>query len=324
MKKINNDIKNNTLEHIYALFGNEDYLLRQFKNKFIELFKKENDINIKIITKDIFLDKQKVFDIIEAYPFFSDKKLIIFQFTDSLKKNDEELLCKIKENKDINVFLFIEDNIDYKNNIYKYILENGYSCELNTQDENTIKKWMHSNFTKEKINIDVNTISNIINKVGLSMDLLKNEMDKITSYTYDKTNITNEDIDAICIENYQNKIFDIITYKNTNNEKKCFSIYKQILLKKENGTNQILFSLLRTNYTQMIISKELINDGKDASDIKDLLKIENWKVNKILNIIRTHSYNYFSNKYLQILNLEKNIKNGDITVDEAILIILST
>ena len=36
MKKINEDIKNNTYKTVYLLYGEEEYLKRQYKNKFID------------------------------------------------------------------------------------------------------------------------------------------------------------------------------------------------------------------------------------------------------------------------------------------------
>lgn len=85
MKKINQDLKNKTFENIYMICSDESYILKDFKNKFIENFNSD-EFNCFLFDRENFNDIE-VKNCILSHSFFVEKKLIIF---DSVNLSDNK------------------------------------------------------------------------------------------------------------------------------------------------------------------------------------------------------------------------------------------
>lgn len=326
MKILKEDIKNNTFKCVYLLTGTEEYLINQFKHNFIKSFDNDN-FNVKIIEAEDLIDIENIYSLIEQLPFFNEKKLIIFENTGLLKgKSDETLVQHLNNTKDFNIVIFIENEINVNNLIYKYIKENGYICSIDTQDLNTLKKWLYLYFTSNNITIVDSDIIYFINKIGTSMFELKHEADKLINYVYDKKAIEKEDIDLITTSNFQNVIFDITNKLNKNNKKEALNVYKNFILNNPSDalkSNTYLFNLLKNNYEQILIVKELVDNKITKTEIAKILHIKEGQTYYIIENSKLNSYLFFRNMYMKLIQLDTKIKKGDISVENAILSILS-
>ena len=70
------------------------------------------------------------------------------------------------------------------------------------------------------------------------------ELDKVISYTLGRDIITEEDIDAVCITQVTNKIFDMITAIANRQTRKAMDLYEDLLTLKE-PSMRILFLIAR-------------------------------------------------------------------------------
>ena len=97
MKTIDNDIKNGSFRQIYLLFGEERYLIKQYKDKLIKAMVTEGDtMNFNTFEgKDI--NVNEVVDLSETLPFFADRRLILIEDSGLLKKGGEELPLMSKD-----------------------------------------------------------------------------------------------------------------------------------------------------------------------------------------------------------------------------------
>ena len=91
MKKLAADIKNKTFENIYLLYGDEGYLIREYKKRLIKSITDGDELNTskyegsKIEVKDLIDD-------INAAPFFADYRLIVVEDSKFFKKAEDELV----------------------------------------------------------------------------------------------------------------------------------------------------------------------------------------------------------------------------------------
>ena len=79
MKTIDEDIKSGQLKHVYLLFGDERYLLLQYRDKLINaLTGREDTMNFTRFEGEE-TDSAEVVDLAEKLPFFSDKRLLLIE-----------------------------------------------------------------------------------------------------------------------------------------------------------------------------------------------------------------------------------------------------
>lgn len=176
-KELNN--VNSNLNSIYLLFGEEVFLLesiyKKIKNKFIKDISEIVDgINYTVIEDT---NLSTLIQEIETPSFGFEKKLIIVRNSGLLKKEGKKkdaklgeeknkLLMYLEENKEqieeSVILIIIENEVDDKHKLYKYINENNIVCKFQFQKPFQIEKRIKNITNAYKVNIDNNTIKYFI------------------------------------------------------------------------------------------------------------------------------------------------------------------
>ena len=144
MKSINEDIKNNNFKQIYLLYGEEAYLKRIYKEKLRNaLVEKDDTMNYNYYTgKGISIPE--IIDIGETMPFFADRRLITIE-NSGFFKSANELGDYVKELPETTYIVFVEEEIDKRNKLYKAVKDKGRIVELPRQDSKTLTSWVLGN-----------------------------------------------------------------------------------------------------------------------------------------------------------------------------------
>ena len=225
MKKIEElekDLKNGKLSSIYFLYGEELYLLETVLNKIKAVFGE----CIKGINY-ILIDDTNVSNIIsdmETPAFGYEKKLIIVRNSGILKKEGkrksaemtklkEKLSTYLKENIDIInqsiVLVFIEEETDARQELYKTIEKLGTVCKFDYQNPLQLQQRLKSICNAYKVTISDMNLKYFVECVGTNMQDLINEIRKLIEYAGENGEIKKEDIDILSIKKLESVIFDL-------------------------------------------------------------------------------------------------------------------
>ena len=118
MKTLNEDLKSGQFKQVYLLCGEEGYLKKQYKTPVKEAI-----------------------DLAETLPFFAERRLIVFENTGFFKTAaGADLADYIKDMPETTCFIFVEEEIDKRNRLYKAVKAKGYIAELSTQDAGILKR----------------------------------------------------------------------------------------------------------------------------------------------------------------------------------------
>lgn len=201
IENLEKELKNGNLQSLYLLYGEELFLLEMSLKKIKELFGKSikginfiliDDTNINHIISDI-----------ETPAFGYQKKLIIARNTGLFKKEGkrknvelnnlkEKMVNYLKENiesiKQNNVIVFIEEDTDTKQEIYKLIDKIGIVCEFQYQKPIKIIKRLKAICNGYKVQITENDLQYLIECCGTNMQELINEIRKLIEYAGENRN----------------------------------------------------------------------------------------------------------------------------------------
>ena len=123
MKYIKEQIKNKTFDSIYLIYGDEQYLAGQMKQLLCSAIVEPDDsINFSRFEGKQ-ADVASIASIAETMPFFQDRRLILLEDTGFLKKASDDYLEVIKNLPDTTVIVMVEQEVDKRNKVYKYIKE---------------------------------------------------------------------------------------------------------------------------------------------------------------------------------------------------------
>lgn len=264
VKVINEQIKTGEFQSVYLLYGEEEYLKRQYRDKLKKAISGDDTMNYSYFEGNKIVVKE-VIDMANTLPFFAQKRLIIIENSGFFKSSQEELADFIKNMPDYLIFVFVESEVDKRNKVYKAVSTAGYICEMKQQSTSVLVQWIVTLLKNEGKTIDRPAVDLLLSKTGAGMDLIYAEVEKLVSYCIDRPQITAEDVEAVCTTQTTSRIFDMITAIATKKQKQALDLYYDLLLLKEppmrilyllarqfNGILQVKESLMRGNANAQI------------------------------------------------------------------------
>ena len=244
MKSLNEDLKTGQFSQIYLLYGEENYLKKQYKERFVKAMLPQGDTMNYAYYEGKGVEIREVIDLAETLPFFAERRLIVFENTGLFKSSGADLAEYIKTMPETTYFIFVEEEVDKRSKLYKAVKAKGHIVELPFQDESTLKRWILGNVRREGKQISDASVGYFLGKVGTDMQNIQGELEKLFCYTLHRDVITPEDIDAVCINQIGNHIFEMVNAVAEKKQRKALDLYYELLALKE-PPMRILFLLVR-------------------------------------------------------------------------------
>lgn len=308
MKTINQDIEKKEIKQFYLLFGAEDYLKRQYRDKLAEaLVDTEDTMNYNYFEGNNF-QLQAVLDIGETLPFFTDKRVIVLENSGLFKKAPEEIEKRLEQFPDSTHVIFVEKEVDKRSRLYKWIGKHGYASELNTPDEKMLITWVKGLCRAEGKQIEDSAIFYFVEHMGTDMLLLKNELEKLFCYRYESERITVEDIREVCVSQASDKMFEMLDAIGVHNQDKALLLYHDLLALREPAM-RVLYMLTRHFHILMQMSV-LMSEGKDNKGMAAACGIPPFSVKKYAAQAEKYSYERLKNMVEKCQATDQGIKTG--------------
>ena len=313
MKVIREHIKQGNYKRFYLLYGSEEYLKKLYRDKLkAAIIKDGNDINYSYFEgKDVEADK--LASAVQTLPFFADYRLIVVEKS-GFFKSQNNLADLLANTPDTTVVVFIEDEVDKRNKLYKFVKDKGYVSEMNGLDDKNLKLFVASLFNQHNQKITEADISYLLDKIGSDMNNIVNEVEKISSYCAESQVISREDIDAVITVQISGKIFQMVDAIGSKQTQKALELYYDLVAVREKPLT-ILFLIIR-HFNILLQVKDLQSRALNNSSISEMVGVPPFAVSKYVSQARN-----FSNKSLIDAlefgtDIEQQIKTG--AIDERV------
>lgn len=265
MKNLNEDIKTGNFRQIYLLYGEEEYLKNQYKNRLKKAILPEDDTMNFSSYAGKGIDVRQMIDQAETLPFFAEHRLILVEQSGFFKNACAELAEYLPQMPQETIIIFVEDEVDKRSKMFKAVKQNGRVVELARQDERTLQAWILGMLKKEHKNITGDALRLFMEKSGDDMENIANELEKLLSYTHGKDAIEPTDVQEICTVTTESRVFDMIRALAEKRQKEALDLYYDLLSLKE-PPMRILFLIAR-QFNQMLQLKDLREQGLDSGTI---------------------------------------------------------
>ena len=259
MKSLNEDLKTGQFKQIYLLYGEEAYLKKQYKDRFVKAMLPEGDTFNYAYYEGKGVNPKEIIDLAETLPFFAERRLIVLENTGFLKNACPDLADYVKQMPETTYMIFIEEELDKRGKLYKAIKDKGRIVELTRQDERTLMRWILGMAKKEGKQMTESAAAYFLGKVGNDMENIQKELEKLFCYALNHTEVTIKEIDEICTTQISNHIFDMVDAVALKEQKKALDYYYDLLALKE-PPMRILFLLTR-QFRILLQIKELEKEG---------------------------------------------------------------
>lgn len=323
IENLEKELKENKLNSLYLLYGEELFLLESNLKKIKSLFGE----CIKGINY-ILIDEQNVAEIIsdiETPSFGYEKKLIIARNTGILKKEGkkktgdiskikEKLVEYMSENIDVIkssvILVFVEEEADNKSELYQIIEKNGVVCKFDFQKPLQIEQRIKGICNSYKVQIDSQTIRYFIECCGTNMQDLINEIRKLIEYAGENGTIKKEDIDILCIKKLESVIFDLTDDLGKKDIFGALQVLKNLIYAKE-PLAKILVTLYN-HFRKIYITKIALNTNKDLTSSLNLKPNQTFLTSKYKNQSKYFSEGDLRNILQELCDLDYGFKCGKI------------
>ena len=308
MKTIDNDIKMGQLKNVYLLYGTEDYLKRQYRDKLKHaLVEPDDTMNFSAYEgKDI--NPKELIDLSETLPFFKEKRMILVENSGFFKNSWDDLAEYMSQVPESTCFVFVEEEVDKRSKLFKAASRAGSAVEFETPKEDMLVRWILGRIQREGKKITRSVMQLFLSKTGSDMENIDKELEKLICYTLDKTEISAADVEAICTGQTENKIFEMIDAISARNQKKALDLYYDLLALKE-APMRILFLIAR-QFQNLLLIKSMSAKGYPAVSIAKTAGMPSFAVQKNLRQAGAFKINQLKDAIEDCGQAEEDVKTG--------------
>ena len=265
MKTIDEDIKNGTIRPVYLLYGEENYLKRQYRDKLKNALVAEDDTMNFGAYEGKNVNPKELIDLAETLPFFAEKRLLLIENSGFFKGAADELAEYMKSIPPTTCFVFVEDEVDKRSKLYKAVKNAGSIVEFARQKEELLIRWVTGRIRRENKNITNQAMQLFLSMTGSDMENIDKELEKLLCYCLDKDGIYPEDVEAVCTGQLNNRIFDMVNAIAAKDQRQALKLYYDLIELKE-PPMRILFLVAR-QFQILFLVKTMRAQGLDQSVI---------------------------------------------------------
>lgn len=308
MKTIDNDIKQGQLKNMYLLYGEERYLVRQYKDKLVKALNPNGDtMNFSSYEGDGIV-VQEIIDLAETLPFFADRRLILLENSKLFKKGGEQMAEYLETIPESTCIVFVEEEVEKRSAMYKVVSGNGRAVEFVKQTDEVLLRWISARLRKEGKNITQAAYRSFITKTGTDMGNIERELEKLICYTMEKEVIEPEDVEAVTTEQISNKVFEMVDALAAHRQKQAMDLYFDLLALRE-APMRILY-LLTKQFQILLTVKVMTNQGFGAKDIAVKAGCPEWAVKKYVGQAKSFSPEQMKQAIEDAVTYEEAVKTG--------------
>ncbi|SJZ96706.1 DNA polymerase III subunit delta [Selenihalanaerobacter shriftii] len=286
------------LDNVFLLFGDEEYLINEFINNFVEKFADDEfkDFNLNFIDdeKEEFIST--LINSVNQLPFMSERRIIVVKsnriFTNKFKKKEAERMIEILGDfPETSILLFkTTNNPDKRTKLYKGFKKVGQVLEFENLKYKALDKWIKKRASELGKQINRQAIKLLENTFNDDLQRLDMELQKISTFLGDEDLITVQKVKEIISKDRllkENIIFDFVDAIGEQNNEKALRLLNDMIA---DGQSEIGLLMMIARQIRLILqSKVLYREGNSAKQIASRLKQHPYPIKKCIKQGRNFS-----------------------------------
>ena len=318
----------------YIFAGEEDYLKRFYLSELRRAALGDDEdtalFNLASFDSDN-MDIAAAREAIESPPMMGDYKFVEWKFADltSLRESEikklTETLFPLKEEYPNAIFAILttSDGFDLgtEKRPGKSVKIFGEAFDVLSFGKSTdaqLLSWLKKHFDAEGIKVTAEVLGVMLLHVGHSMEVLNNEVIKLSCYlkANGRDTLTPEDVEEASVTMTECDAFAIQNAVIEGDVKKAF---RALLDMKERRTEaQVVIGMLSKTYSELISVALLAKEGQSISDIRALLGMHEFKVRLYVNAAKKLGIQKISESLDDLLEADTAAKQGGVSGYSAI------
>lgn len=303
-------------ERLILLLGEEPYLKDQIIQKFSEKIfgEKINDFDF-IKLASIELTVPEYINFITTQPF-SNYKLVVIKNAEDLPRQILSDILKQSIPEFTKVILITSKEINTTR--ADAIIIKDYTLPMNQ-----VEVWIEKKARENGKTISKEATRELIKRLDTNFYLLSSEIKKLSMYIEDRKEIRIEDVKAIVKEIPEDDIFDFVDAIMFDKREKALNLL-DYFLKSNNQENIVLYQILRTFSTYLIVNDLKNKEKHNLKEINDYLKnifgtyLRRQTLEEIVRNLDKINISTLLKQYVYLTELDVKSKTGEIDLPLAL------
>ena len=307
MKILSQHMKSGQFKSVYLIYGEEDYLRKQYKDRMREALIGDDTMNYNYY-EGKGISVKELIDVGETLPFFNERRLILVENSGFFSSSQEELAGYLKEKPETTCFLFVEKDVDKRNKLFKTVSALGYAANMTAPDERTLIRWIGGILKKEQRFMREDAMRHFLERIDTDMENIRRELDKLVVYTDGAQEITVGDIDEVCTVYTESQVFDMVRSVAEKQQSKALELYYDLIAQKE-APMRILYWITR-QFNQLYQIKDLQSKGYPDHVIAERMGVRDFVVRKNKTLCQRFSLEELRKSIQICVEREEDVKTG--------------
>ncbi len=317
-------IKSSDLGGSYILCGDEDYLKRHYLSQIRKTVLTDEAFSFfnHICFEGAEVDFAEISEAIKSPPMMADFKLIEWKYPDFEKMTSKDLdamaqLADLAKEHPFAIVVFFPSAEGFDpgterrpSKLKEKLAENYNVINFEKSTDGQLIPWLRRHFDSEGIGATNETLAALIFRSGHSMDVLSQEVKKLSAYAKanDIDKITESDVQLVASSTIECDAFALSTAITGKNRNGAFFALND--MKERRLAPPVILASLARSFSELVTVSILLEEGKGADDITSILKWKPTKTKYAVSAATRWGKNKLTSALAKLRRLDSNSKSG--------------
>jgi DNA polymerase III subunit delta len=274
---------------VYLFHGEEEFLRSELLHQAPALF--VPDEGTRSFNFDLLYgaetNLQSVLSLAQSYPVMAECRLLIVREADKIMKSKASTSAKSKKgakSEDLlvnylaspqpeTILIFDMTKMGPKNtNPWKELAAKAEVIEFPIMKEPAIVEWLKARARKNQKVLAEQAARLMVGHLGTSLRTHANELEKLMTYTGERAEITEKDVEEVVGVSRAYNVFELTKAIGTGDKAKCAEIILRMLAH-DKDQRQLLFVMIARYFEQLIITQEMLMKGEKEPAIAEAIEL---------------------------------------------------
>ncbi len=320
-------IKSDSIAGWYIFAGEEDYLKKHYLNQLckrcisneaFELFNRTSFEGAEI-------DFGAVREALQSPPMMEEYKLIEWRFAnlDALKESEKsalEALFSLKEEYPYAVFAIMSTDGGFDmgtpkrpSPLYKKLSGVFDIINFPKSTDSQLLSWLKKHFDAEGVGVDLNTLNALLFRSGHSMEVLNNEVIKLSCYAKanGRASITPSDVEEVASSTVECDAFSLSNAVLDRSFERALVALTD--LKRRRIEPYAVVAMLEKTYSELSGTALILEEGGGSADVEAAFKFHPFKAKLYINAAKKAGSRRLAAALAEICRIDASSKSGGIS-----------
>ncbi len=327
INELKSRIKDGKIAGAYILGGEEDYLVRHYLS---EIRRAAGiDDAFAVFNNPVYdsdgIDFASVIEDLKSPPMMSDYKLVEWRHADLTSLKEAELLAleeaaEIVKESDYAVLVIAADSegVDFgtpkRPSAFMKRFDKLFGIvRFEKSTDQQLYAWLDRHFKARGLTVSLDTVRALVFRSGHSMDTLKNEVDKLSALAIARglTVVTAAEVMEAASSTPECDTYAFSNAVIERNKQKAYLALEEMKIRRVDPA--VIMGMLARTLDELLLVAGYLDEGKGASDIETLLKMNPYKVKICIGAVKRYGMAALSESVSALAEVDAASKFGGVS-----------